>query len=158
MDETGQTQGSESASADVKSVIEAATAPVSAFQETLRKAFEKGVMESQAAYTRAKVAADETANALESSIVSASKGVFDLNSKALEALRANADANFDFLKAVINAKTPSEAASLQNDHARKQAEALAAQAKDFAELARKIAAESAEPIKSYVSKTFKLSA
>src|SRR5579863_707450 len=158
MDDTGQTQGIESAQADVKSAIEAAAGPALAFQENLRKALEKGVTETQAAYTRAKAAVDETASALETSVTTASKGVFAFNSKALEALRANADANFDFLKAVINAKSAGEAASLQSDHARKQAEALAAQAKDFAELARKIAAESAEPLKSQVSKTFKLSA
>jgi phasin len=142
----------------MKAGFEGAAAPILAMREAFRQALEKSLGESRAAFERAKTRADETAGAVESSASTASKGVLDFNVKALEALRANAEANFDFLKAVINAKSVSEAAALQTDHARAQAEALAAQARDFAALAQKIAADSAEPLKAQVAKSFKLSA
>jgi hypothetical protein len=71
-------------------------------------------------------------------------------------LHANAEANFDFIKSVIGVKSASEFVALQSEHAKKQAEAISAQAKDFAALARKVASESAEQIKSQVAKTLKL--
>jgi phasin len=144
--------------AGAKATIEGAAAPILAMREAFRQALEKSLADSRAAFARAKTAADETAGALEISASTASKGVLDFNVKALEALRANAEANFDFLKAVIGAKSISEAAALQTDHARVQAEKLAAQARDFAALAQKIAAESAEPLKAQVAKSLKLSA
>ncbi|HYC25530.1 MAG TPA: phasin family protein [Roseiarcus sp.] len=145
-------------SEQLKAGFEAAAAPILAMREAFRQALEKSLAESRAAFERAKTAAGETAGAIESSASTASKGTLDFNIKALEALRANAEANFDFLKAVINAKSIGEAASLQTDHARAQAEALAAQARDFAALAQKVAAESAEPLKARLAKSFKLSA
>jgi len=44
---------------------------------------------------------------------------------------------------------------LWTSHARKQAQTLAAQAKELGELTQKIAAETAEPIKTSASKIFK---
>ena len=144
--------------AGAKASIEGAAAPILAMREGFRQALEKSLAEGRAAYARAKTAADEATSALETSASTASKGVLDFNVKALDALRANAEANFDFLKAVISAKSISEAAELQSNHARAQAEKLAAQARDFAALAQKIAAESAEPLKAQVAKSLKLSA
>jgi phasin len=144
--------------AGAQATIEGAAAPILAMREAFRQALEKSLADSRAAFARVKTAADETAGALETSASTASKGVLDFNVKALEALRANAEANFDFLKAVIGAKSISEAAELQSNYARAQAEKLSAQAQDFAALAQKIAAESAEPLKAQVAKSFKLSA
>ena len=133
-------------------------APAAAFQETLRQAIEKGLADSRAAYARAKEAADEATSALETSVAKASQGVIDLNTKALDVLRANFDAGVDFAKAAINSKTVGELVTLHSDHASKQVEALAAQAKEFGDLARKVAADTATPIKTQVAKTFRFSA
>ena len=146
----------ETAAAEVNKATEAAAAPVVEIQHALRKAVEKNVVDSRAAFARAKVAADEAAGALESSVSTASKGVVEFNTKALDTLRANAEANFDFLKALVNAKTVGEILSLQSEFARKQAETVGAQAKEFSALAQKIAAEASEPIKAQVAKTFKI--
>jgi phasin len=137
-------------------VSESFSAPVAEIQENVRKALEKGVADTRAAYSKAKAAAEETSGALEASRATAAKGVVEFNTKALEALRLNAEANFDFLKSVISVKSVSEFVALQSEHTRKQAESIAAQAKEIAALSQKIAAESAEPIKSQFSKTFKL--
>jgi phasin len=143
-------------------VVEGAPAsggdPMATLQETLRQAVEKSLAESRAAYTRVKEAADETTYALETSVANASKGVIDLNTQALDALRANFDAGIDFAKAAINSKSVSDLVSLHSDHASKQVEVLAAQAKAFGDLAQKIAADTVGPIRTHVAKTFRLSA
>jgi len=136
----------------------APAAPGVALQEALREAAEKGLAESRAAYARTRDAADEAAAAYEASFAYAAKGVIDLNSKALDALRANFDAGIDFAKAAINSRTVGELAALHSDYARKQAEAFAAQAREFGDLAQKIAAETMAPIKRQIGGMFSLSA
>jgi phasin len=142
--------------AKVEAVVEAVPASVGQMQENVRRAVEKGVADTRAAYAKAKTAAEEATEALESSYSTATKGAVAFNTKALDALRANAEANFDFVKAVINAKSVSEFVTLQSEHASKQVEAINVQAKEIAALAQKIAAESVAPIKSQVAKTFSL--
>jgi len=135
---------------------EAVSAPVAELQENVRKVVEKGLAETRAAYAKAKAAAEEATSALETSYSTATKGVVAFNTKALDALRANAEANFDFLKSVVSAKSVSEFVTLQSEHTRKQVEAISAQTKEIAALAQKVANDTAEPIKSQVAKTFKL--
>jgi phasin len=144
--------------AETRAAINAAAEPIAAMQETFRKAAEKTVADSRAAFARAKAVADGASGAVETSVTTASKGVIDFNSKAIDALRAHAEANFDFLKAWINAKSLEEVFALQSELANKQAAALGAQAKELSALAQKIAADSAEPIKAHVAKAFQLSA
>ena len=144
------------AEAPVSSAVEAVSAPLAEVQETVRNAVEKSVADTRDAYAKAKAAAEEATGALESSCATAAKGILELNAKALESLRVNAEANFDFLKSVIGVKSVSEFVALQSEHVRKQAEAISAQAKEMSALSQKIATETAEPIKTQVVKTFKL--
>jgi phasin len=140
----------------IEKTVAAVSAPAAQIQETVRKALEKGVVDTRAAYAKAKAAAEETSGALESSCATAVKGVIEFNAKALDALRANAEANFDFLKSVISVKSVPEFVTLQSEHARQQAEAITAQAKEIAALSQKVAAESVAPLKTQFAKTFKL--
>jgi phasin family protein len=133
-------------------------APTAALQGTVLPALEKSVAEGRAAYFRGKAAADDAANALEATFATASKGVLDFNNKALDVLRANVDSTLDFAKRTINAKSVVELMSLHGDHARKQAETIVEQAKQFADLATKIAVEAAEQVRTQVAKAFKLPA
>ena len=153
---SGPVPGEELVELKIKKTVEAVSAPVAEVQENVRKAVEKSIADTRAAYAKAKTAAEQATGALESSYSTASKGIVEFNAKALEALRANAEANFDFIKSVISVQSVSEFVTLQSEHVRKQAEAISAQAKDFAALAQKVAAESTEPIKSQVAKTLKL--
>jgi phasin len=132
--------------------------PAAALQETVRQAVEKSLADSRATYNRVKEAADEATSALEASVTGASQGVIDFNTKALDAFRANFDAGIDFAKAAINSKTMGELVALQSDHASKQVEALAVQAKEFGELAQKITAEAVAPIQTQIAKAFRFSA
>ena len=114
------------------------------------------MVESRAAFTKAKIAADETASAFEVSFAAAKDGALAINAKAFEALRANADASFDFLKAVFAVKSLPDLVTLQTEFARKQVETIASQTKDFGALAQKAMADAVEPIKGQVAKSFKV--
>ncbi len=140
-------------------VEEAATAvvePAAEMQESVRTVVEKGVADTRAAFASAKATADEAANAFELSFAAAKDGMFAINAKALEALRANAESNFDFIKASVSAKSLSDLVALQGDFARKQFDAVTVQAKDIGALAQKSIAETLEPIKERFAKTFKI--
>ncbi|MGO9769256.1 MAG: phasin family protein [Roseiarcus sp.] len=136
--------------------FEAPAASLNELQGNLRSVVEKGLSESRAAYAKAKGAADEAASALESSYAAAKAGVVAINAKALEALRANVDANFDFVKSVIAVKNVADYVALQGEFTRKQIDAITGQTKEIGALAQKLASQTAEPIKEQVAKTFKI--
>ncbi len=134
-------------------VAAAATATTDA-QEQFRKVFEDGMAQSRAAYEKMRVAAEGATGTLEASYSAASKGVNDINAKAIDAVKAHSEASLEHVKAVMAAKTVGEAIALQTAHARKQFETFAAQSKEFGELMQKVAADSFEPLKSGFAKGF----
>lgn len=141
---------------EVAKTLEASAASLSELQGNLRSVVEKGLVETRAAYAKAKSSADEAAGALETSYAVAKAGVVAINAKALEALKANIEANFDFVKSAIAVKNVADYVTLQGEFARKQLDAMSDQTKQFSALAQKLAAETAEPIKEQVAKTFKI--
>lgn len=142
--------------ADAAKMFEPPAAPVADMQERIRAVIEKGLTETRANYSKVKRAADEASNAMEASYASVKTGVVEINVKALEALRASADANFDFIKSVIHVKSPSDLVTLHTEFARKQIEMLTSQTKELATLAQKVATESVEPFKAQIAKSFKI--
>jgi phasin len=137
-------------------VVEAASAPVAEMQENVRKVVEKSVADAREAYAKAKSAAEQATGALETSLAAAKTGIAEINTKALNAMRVNVEANFDLVNALIGAKSISDYVSLQSDFARKQIEALTGQAKEFGALAQKVANDSVAPIKDQVAKSLKI--
>jgi phasin len=150
----------ETAVATVNAVLpsepQISAAPAAEIQQSVRSALEKGVVESRAAFAKAKSAADETATAFEVSLAAAKDGALAINAKAFETLRANADANFDFLKAMFAAKSLPDLITLQTDFVRKQVETMTSQTKDFGALTQKAMADAVEPIKEQVARSFKV--
>ena len=124
--------------------------------EAVREFAEKGVKQAKENYDKFKAAAEETTDLLETAYTAASKGATEFNLKALEALRANVNASFDYTRELFASKSLSEAVELSASHMRKQFETLSVQAKTFSTLAQKIATETAEPIKAGMSKTMKV--
>lgn len=137
-------------------VNETPAASFGPFQERVRSLVETGVYESRAGYMKVKSAADEAAHALEASYASAKQGAAEIGVKAFDALRATADANFDFAKSALKVKTASDYAALHSEFARKQIEMFTSQTKAMGELAQKVAVETMEPIKAQVAKTLRL--
>ncbi|MGA2491506.1 MAG: phasin family protein [Roseiarcus sp.] len=134
----------------------APAATLTELQDRLRAAAEKGLAETRSAYVKAKVAAGETADALETSCAAARAGVVAINAKALESLTANVEANFDFIKSAFGVAGFADYVALQSEFARARLDAVAGQAKAIGELAQKTALDSLEPIKAQVAKSFKL--
>jgi len=140
----------------VQEAVEAVVEPAVEMQESVRTAFEKGVTESRAAFARTKASADDAANAFEQSFAAAKNGVIAINAKARDAMRANAEANLDFIKASFAAKSLAELVALQNEFATKRVDAVTGQFKDLGALAQKTAVEAFAPVKEQVVRTFRV--
>jgi phasin len=143
---------------ELAKALETPVKSMSAMHEKVREMIEKTFSESQANYAKVKSAADETNTALETSFATAKSGVAEINAKLLESLRATADANFEFVKSVFAVKTVADYVALHGEFARKQIESMTSQTKALSELARKVAVDTVEPIKTQVTKTFKAAA
>jgi phasin len=120
-----------------------------------REFAEKGVAQTKDAYEKFKAAAEENTEMLETVYTTASKGTTEYGLKVIEVARANTDAMFDYVEALFGVKSASEFVEVSTKHAREHFETLSGQGKDLAGLAQKVATETAEPIKSGVSKAMK---
>jgi phasin family protein len=138
--------------------VEAIVEPAMEMQETVRHVLEQGVVDTRAAFVRAKVSAEDAANAFELSFTAITDGVIAINTKALDVVRANAEANFDFVKASFAVRSIPDLVALQKDFARERTDAVVAQLKDLTDLAQKAVVETFEPIKDQLTKSFKLAA
>ena len=79
--------------------------PTMEVPEAMREFAEKGVQQAKDAYDRMKTAAEEATNMLEDTYATASKGAAEFNLKALDALRANFNASFDYMQQLMGVKT-----------------------------------------------------
>jgi|LauGreDrversion4_2_1035121.scaffolds.fasta_scaffold504826_1 phasin len=136
----------------IEETIEATIDKVEALQEHMDRTTEQSIEQSKRMFERLKVAAEETSSSVEASLTTVSKGVSEINLRALSALKVNADAQFAFIKALLETKTLSEAIALQSEHARTQFETIHAQARDIGELIQQVSTRSIEPIKSSLSR------
>ena len=122
----------------------------------VRDAASKGIDQSLAAYNHIKSVTETTAQSVEASYTAAVKGSAELSAKAMAAMQANAHAAFDFMSALSSTKSLPDALKLQSEFMQKQSQALIAQGKEMAELAKKIAADSSEPLKAGMTKATKI--
>jgi len=120
-----------------------------------REFAEKGVAQTKDAYEKVKAAAEESTEMLEACYSTASKGSTEYGLKMIEIARANTNATFSFIESLFGVKSASELVELTTAHSRTQFETLSAQGKELAGLAQKVATDTAEPIKSGVSKAMK---
>ena len=123
--------------------------------EQMRAFAEKGVSQARDSYAKFKDAAETHNGTIEAVFTTASKGASEYSAKLMEFMKANSSTALDFAQQLLGVKSPSEAMELWTSHARKQYEALTAQAKELAELSQKVATETVEPIKTNASKLFK---
>jgi len=133
-----------------------AASPAAEMEQGFRGALEKSVVDARTAFAKAKTTADEAASAIEVSFAAAKDGALAISAKGFEALRANADANFDFLKAMFAARSLPDLIALETEFARKQVEAFTSQTKDLGALTQKAMADAVEPITEQVAKSFKI--
>jgi phasin len=122
--------------------------------EQMRAFAEKGVSQARDNYAKFKDVAESHNGTIEAVFSTASKGASDYSAKLMEIMKANTTATLDFAQALIAVKSPSEAMELWSSHAKKQFEAFTANTKELAELTKKVATDTAEPIKASASKLF----
>jgi phasin len=123
--------------------------------DQLRSFAEKGVEQSKEAYEKLKVGAEETQKALESTFETAKSVGSELSLKTIAAMRANAEANFSHLEALVGVKSLSEFVELQTAFLRKRVEMTVEQTKELQSLTTKAATEVSKPVKDAFEKTFK---
>ena len=123
--------------------------------EQMRALAEKGVSQARDSYAKFKDAAETQNSTIEAVFNCVSKGASEYSAKLMEFMKTNTTATLDFAQELLAIKSPSEALELWSSHARKQFEALTAQAKELSELSQRVASETAEPIKANAAKYYK---
>jgi phasin len=146
---------SKTKTAEFAETVEFPSFDASKATDQIRAFAEKGVEQSKEAYTKLKSGADEAQKALEATFETAKSVSSDLSLKTIATLRANAEANFAHLEALVGAKSISEVVELQTAFLRKRVEMTVEQAKDFQAVASKAAEDVAQPLKGAFEKAFK---
>jgi phasin len=116
---------------------------------------EKGVEQSKETYAKMKTGAETTQKALETTFENAKSVAGDMSLKSIAAARANAEAGFSHLEALVGAKSLSEVIELQTSYLRKAVETAVEQAKDFQSVSTKAADDLSKPMKDAFEKAMK---
>lgn len=127
-----------------------------AVPEAFRSMAEKAVTQSREAYEQAKSTMEEAVETLEKSLDKAGQGAAAINRKVIDITQANVNSGFALAKDLAGAKNFAEIVELQTAFARKQFEALLAQAEEMRALSTKVAAESGEPFKAHISRSMQV--
>jgi phasin len=141
--------------AEVIANVEFPTFDASKATDQLRTVAEKGVEQSKEALSKLATGAETTQKALESTFETAKTASNELSLKTIAALRANAEASFSHLEALVAVKSPSEFIEVQTAFVRKQVEKAVEQAKEFQAAATKAAEDVSKPIKDVYEKAMK---
>jgi phasin len=122
--------------------------------ESVRALAEKTVNQTREAYERGKEALEESIDALERSFDAAGQGATAFNRKLIDIAQRNLNSAFDLAKSLAGAKNLAEIVELQSAFIRGQFDVFASQAGELRALTSKIAADTTEPIKDQVSRSF----
>ena len=122
--------------------------------ESVRALAEKTVNQSREAYERGKEQLEEAIDALERSFDAAGQGATAFNRKLIDLAQRNLNSAFDLAKKLAGARTFGEILELQSTFIRSQFDVFANQAGEIRALTTKIAADTTEPIKHQMTRTF----
>ena len=122
--------------------------------ESVRALAEKTVNQSREAYERGKEALEEALDSLERSFDAAGQGATAFNRKLIDLAQRNLNSAFDLAKSLAGAKNLGEIVELQSAFIRHQFDVFASQAGEIRALTTKIAADTTEPIKDQMARSF----
>ncbi|MFC3320827.1 MULTISPECIES: phasin [Mesorhizobium] len=122
--------------------------------DQLRAVADKGMEQTNEVLQKFK-GAEETQKALESSAETAKSAGNELSLKMIAALRANAEADFSHLEALVRVKSLSEVFELHRIFLRKRLEMGVEQVKDIQALTARAAADVSKPVKDAFAKALK---
>ena len=138
-----------------KDTIEFPSFDASKATEQLRDFTDKGIEQTKEVYSKLKSGAEDAQKTFESTYETARATGADLSLKTISAMRANADATFSHLEALVGVKSVSEFIELQTAWMRKSVETAVEQAKDIQATSTKAIEDVAKPMKSAFEKTMK---
>jgi phasin len=136
-------------------VLDFPTFDATAATDQIRAFAEKGVEQSKEAYAKMKTGAEEAQKTMESTYETLKTTGSDLSLKSISAMRANADAAFSHLEALVGVKSVSEFIELQTAYMRKAVEMGVSQAKDMQAASTKAAEDVGKPMKTAFEKAMK---
>ena len=123
--------------------------------DQVRAFAEKGIEQSKEAYAKMKNGAEEAQKALETTFETVKSVGSEVSLKTIAALRANSEATFAHLEALVGAKSLSEVVELQTAFVRKAVETAVEQAKELQAVSSKAAEDVSKPIKTAFEKSLK---
>jgi phasin len=135
--------------------IEFPTFDASKAADQVRAFAEKGIEQSKETYAKLKTGAEDAQKVIESTFETAKTVSSDLSLKAIAALRANSEAGFAHLEALVGAKSLSEVIELQTSFLRQRVESAVEQAKELQAITSKAAEDVSKPIKDAFEKAVK---
>ena len=121
--------------------------PLFAMSGMFRGITEQSIVRARENCEKLKAASGEIADILREAYSTNAKGAADYGAKVIEISGVNANSAFDFFTNLMETKSLSEIMKLSATQSRKNVEVASAQNRELSELARKLAAETAEPIK-----------
>lgn len=108
---------------------------------------EQNITRAKESYEKMKIASGAITDVFREAYATNAKGAADYAAKIIEFSDANTSSAFDFLSHLLGTKSPSEALRLSAAQGAKNFEAATAQSRELWELTRKVASETADPIK-----------
>jgi phasin len=116
-----------------------------------REIAEKGIAQAKENYEKVKSAAEQATDTLEETYTTAAQGCSGYGLKLIETARTNSNAAFDLYGQLLTAKTYAEVVEKTTAYMRAQFDVMTEQAKTLGEHAKKVATDTAEPIKESIS-------
>jgi phasin len=115
-----------------------------------REFADQGAAQARTIYDNAKAAGEAATDRFKDTYKTVTKGATDYNLKVLEIARANTDTAFAHAQELMGVRSLSKWIELSTAHAHRQFEAMFAQTKELTDLAQKVTAEIAAPLKAGV--------
>lgn len=121
--------------------------------EAMRSFAEQGLAQGREAYGRMKSATEEATGVMEDSLENTRAHLRDMQVKAIDAAKAQADASFELARKLLTVTSVADAMQLQSSFARERFEALVDYSKDVQGLVGKAGAEVSRPVKTMMERT-----
>ena len=119
--------------------------------EAVRAVAEKSVAQTRELYDHSRDALDASIALFEKTFDAAGQGAAVFNRKIIDLGRRNVNSVFDLAKSLAGARNLSDIVQVHAAYWQKQVGVLTAQAEEVRALSTKVAADTAEPIKAYVT-------
>jgi phasin len=108
---------------------------------------EQGAARAKENFEKMKAASEEIAEVLREACSTNAKGAGEYGAKVIEFSNTNASSTLEFLSQLADTKSLADVVNLSTTQSRRAIEAASAQNRELWEIARKVATDTAEPIK-----------